>query len=299
MAELVDAYDSKSYGRKVMGVQVSPEALSSHSKGVYIMKKIRLVYRLLGSIFIFTSFCVGIFFFCIFIRNKTKRHKKISKLIQFLAKTLMKVLGFTITTEGLEYLKERTNYLIVANHIGYIDILIIHSFIQNNFFISHHEVQKDSVFLGFIVKNAGVYFIERKNLKTLRKELRETTDFLKKGFHIVMFPEGTSTDGSKILPFHPPFFSTAIYAKKPILPVYINYTKVENEHFSLKNRDLICWYDNNINISFKEHFLRLLQLKSVNVNIKFLPPLSSENKTSRVLAIESREQIQKHFIAFD
>ena len=111
-----------------------------------------------------------------------------------------------------------------------------------------------------------------------------------------MFPEGTSTNGEKILPFHPPFFSIAIRAKKPVLPVYIHYTKIENQALNTQNRDLICWYDNKI--SFKDHFLKLLQIKSINVKVKFLPPLNPENKNSRLLATESRERIQKYFTPF-
>ena len=208
----------------------------------------------------------------------------------------MYIMGFTIKAEGREYLKKNKNYLIVANHIGYIDIPLLQFFIHNNFFISHHEVREDSLFLNFIASQAGAYFIERRNLQKLRKELRETTELLKKGFHVIMFPEGTSTNGNKILPFHPPFFSIAIHSKTPVLPVYINYEKIENQDFNIKNRDLICWYDDKI--SFKNHFLKLLQLKSITVKVKFLPPLPIENKTSRLLATESREQIEKYFTGF-
>lgn len=208
----------------------------------------------------------------------------------------MYIMGFTIKAEGREYLKLNKNYLIVANHIGYIDIPLLQFFIHNNFFISHHEVREDSPFLNFIASKAGSYFIERRNLQKLRKELRDTTELLQKGFHVVMFPEGTSTNGEKILPFHPPFFSIAIRSKTPVLPVYINYEKIEHQDLNIQNRDLIYWYDNKT--SFKDHFLKLLQLKSINVNVKFLPPLNPENKTSRLLAKESREQIQKHFTGF-
>ena len=288
MAELVDAHDSKSCDRKVVGVQVSPEAY------LIKMKKIRLIYRL----FFFISCVLILTFFStlasIFIKDKTKRQKKISSLIHFLSKKLMKAFGFKIKAEGIHHLQKKQNYLIVANHVSYTDITLIHSFIYNNIFITHYEWQENSPFLNLIARKAKVYFIERRNLKNIRKELRETADILKRGLHLVFFPEGTSTNGSQILPFHPLFFSTAIQSKKFILPICINYIKINNEPLTIKNKNLIYWYDHKV--SFTKHLLQFLQLKSIEVNIKFLSPLDSEGKDSRTLAIESREQIQKHFL---
>lgn len=206
----------------------------------------------------------------------------------------MKAIGFTVKAEGLNNLQENQNYLIVANHVSYTDITLIHSFIKNNCFITHYEWQENSPFLNLIAKKAKVYFIERRDLKNIRKELRETADILKRGLHLVFFPEGTSTDGSRILPFHPLFFTTATRTERSVLPVCINYKKINNVPITEKDRDLVYWYDHKI--SFTAHLLRFLQLKSIEVNIKFLSPLSSENKNSRNLAVESRECIQKHFI---
>ena len=261
------------------------------------MKKVRVIYRLIFFLFIIVVlFCFNTLIF-LFIKNKVTRQRKISKLIQFVSRKLMKVLGVNIIAEGLEYFQKNQNYLIVANHVSYIDITIIHSFIHDNKFITHYEWQENSPFLNIIAKKSGVYFVERRNLKNLRKELRETTEILKNDLHLVFFPEGTSTDGSKILPFHPPFFASAIYAKKSILPICINYTKVENEQLNSKNRNFIFWYDQQT--SFIEHFLQFLQLKSIEVKIKFLPPITSEGKNSRTLAIESRDQIEECFISHE
>lgn len=201
-------------------------------------------------------------------------------------------MGVKIEAKGLEHLKKRENYLIVSNHVSYTDITLIHLFIKNNRFITHYEWQESSPFLNLIATKAGVHFIERRNLKNIRKELREATNVLKQGLHLVFFPEGTSTDGSKILPFHPPFFATALQAQKSILPICINYKKVNNTPLTAKNHNLICWYDHKV--SFATHLLQLLQFKSIEVEILFLPPIDTKGKNSRSLAIESREQIIKH-----
>ena len=257
------------------------------------MKKVRLVYRLfcfLSAVFIFLSFGIGIR--CI-IKNKIIRQKKISSLLRFLSAKMIRIIGCSLKVEGLEYLQSKQNYLIVANHVSYLDITLLYSFIDKNRFISHLELKENNPFLSLMIKVGGSYFIERRNLKYIRKELREATTILKQGLSLIFFPEGTSTDGSEIKPFHPLFFGTATQAKKPVLPVCINYKKVDGSAFNLKNRDLICWYDDET--SFAQHLFSLLSLKSIEVELLFLPPIDSKGKTSRFLAEESQRQIQKHY----
>ncbi len=215
-----------------------------------------------------------------------------SRVLQWLSRRQIKSIGMKVKVEGLEHLQENKNYLIAANHVGYMDIPILQSLMHNNRFITHDDVRGQNSFLGLIAKTAGGYSI-RRDLKNIRTELRDTTNILKNGFHLIFFPEGTSTDGSQIKPFYPFFFSTAIRAGKSILPVYIKYIKVGKESFNINNRDLICWYREET--GFKKHFFRLLQIKSGEVSVRFLPPISSEGKSSKALARESWEQIQKHF----
>ena len=256
------------------------------------MKKIRLIYRLFFFLLCVFTLATSSTLMALLIRNKVKRQKIVSSLIKFLSKNLMRVMGVKIEAKGLEHLKKKENYLIVSNHVSYTDITLIHLFIKNNRFITHYEWQENNPFLNLIITKAGVYFIERRNLKNIRKELRDATNILKQGLHLVFFPEGTSTDGSKILPFHPPFFATAIQAQKAVLPICINYKKVNNTPLTAKNYNLICWYDPQV--SFLTHLLKVLQFKSIEAEILFLPPINTEGKNSRNLAIESREQIIKY-----
>ena len=257
------------------------------------MKNIRLTYRL-----VFFLCCVVILLLFrgigwLFIRSKTKRQKRVSALVRFLSIQIRRVIGCSIKVKGLEYLKNKQNYLIVANHVSYLDIILLYNFIGRNKFISHFEIKEGNPFLNIIIKAGGVYFVERRNFNRLRSELRETSAILKQGLNLIFFPEGTSTDGLKIAPFHSVFFSTAIQAQKPILPVCINYKKIEELTWSTKNKDLICWYGDNV--SFTQHLFRLLRLKSIEVELVFLSPIDSEGKNSRWLSTESQKQIQKHY----
>ena len=259
------------------------------------MKNLRAIYRL--CYFLFCAFIVFIYTggLFLFVRNKIRRYKKTSRILQLLSYKLIKTLGFKVTLEGEEYLKKDNNYLIVTNHTSYTDISLLQAFLKDNRFISHYEIKEKNPYLNLISIASGAYFIERRSLQNIRKELRGAIDILQKGLHLVFFPEGTSTDGSKIFPFHAPFFFTAISAKKSVLPVYIQYKKIGEEKISIQNRDKIHWYGE---MGFIDHFLSFLKIKSVEVNIRFLPPVSSEGKTARRLAEETRRKLQENFVPF-
>ena len=257
------------------------------------MKKVRLIYRLsyfLFLILMLTGFSVLI---RLITRDKVRRQKKLSSFSHLLSSKMVRALGCQVKTKGLEQLKKNQNYLITANHVSYLDIVLLYKFINHGRFISYVELKESDLFLNLIISAGGAYFVEKRNLKNIRKELRDTTTILKNKLNLILFPEGTSTDGSEIKPFHSLFFATSRQAGAQVLPVCINYKKIENKPLSLKNRDFICWYDDRL--GFVQHLLRLLQLKSIEAEILFLHPVDPTNKTSHALAEESRKQIQKHF----
>ena len=248
-------------------------------------------------LFIIFSLCVHLIY-----RNSTKKYKKLTAVSYTLLNILIRIFGIklTVTDQNKNVLryKERlkyfqTNKLVVANHLSYIDIALLQSILRNNCFISHHEVKEQNPILYLISKQSGSYFIER-SLKNIRQELRDIAHILKSEVNLVLFAEGTSTNGSSVLPFHTPFFSTAVLADKNILPICINYTHINNKPFSLKNRDQICWYKEN-SASFIQHLFSFFALKSVQAHITFCDLIKSKGKNSRTLAEESHQVISALF----
>jgi len=235
-------------------------------------------------------------------KNNPEKYKKLTAISSILLNILLWVFGVKITVTDknrnpLPY-KQRLKYfqknkLIVSNHLSYIDIALFQSILRNNCFISHHEVKQQSPLLYFISRLSGSYFIER-SIKNIRQELRDIADILKSKVNLVLFAEGTSTDGSGVLPFHSLFFSAAGLANKDVLPVCINYTHINGQPFSLKNRDRICWYKET-HISFLQHLFSFFELKSVKITITFCEPIKNKGKNSRTLATESHRIIATLF----
>ena len=236
-------------------------------------------------------------------KNNIKKYKKLNIASFTLLNILIRILGIklTVTDASKNIIKHKqipeylqNNKLIVSNHLSYLDIALIQSTLKNNCFISHHEIKQQNPILHFISKLSGSYFVERRNLKNIRKELRDVAQILKSGVNLVLFAEGTSTNGSSVLPFHAPFFSTASLANKDILPICINYTHINNEPFSIKNRDQICWYEGQ-KASFLQHLFSFFELRSVRANITFCDLIEHKGKNSRTLAEESHKTIKALF----
>lgn len=192
-------------------------------------------------------------------------------VVSFCSKGMLEVLGIKVAVN--KSIQSRT-YLIVSNHLSYIDILIIAS-LHPCAFVTSLEMKR-SPFLGQIITLAGCLFVNRKNKSKINDEIHNLRLALLSGISVVFFPEATSTDGGEVLRFKRPLFESSIATQIPILPLTINYQRVNQENFSLKNRDFICWYGD---MDFFPHFISLLKQTSVEVSVTvheaFTPGLMS------------------------
>jgi 1-acyl-sn-glycerol-3-phosphate acyltransferase len=160
------------------------------------------------------------------------------------------------------------NYFMVCNHMSYLDILILSS-LRPAVFVTSVEMEK-TFFLGDIAKWGGSFFVDRVNRRNIKKEVEALVRLLKESFNVFIFPEGTSTDGSEILPFKKSLFRVPFMTQFPILPICLKYTHINGEPFSPENCDRVCWYGD---MAFAPHFLQLLALQELKVEVKYLEPL--------------------------
>ncbi len=177
--------------------------------------------------------------------------------VAFYARLMMKVLGLRVKVRGRQDLWDaRGGQLIVANHMSYVDVLLIAS-TRPACFVTSLEI-KGTLGLGQIVQLAGCLFVDRQNKRQLGQEVAELTRGLQEGLDIVVFPEGTSTNGATVLRFKRPLFAAAIHSGASVLPVTINYVTANAQPVNQLNRDSLCWYGD---MTFIRHFLALAKLK--------------------------------------
>ena len=250
--------------------------------------------------FKFISFCLLIcayfihatLFYPFLFIDKYWARKQLTNLISFYSRAFLHVLQIKVNLIGdFEKIhKEETNYLIVSNHLSYIDILILASQIPASF-VTSTDI-KNTPFLGQIVTLAGCLFVNRQDKSNIKNEIKELREALYYGLNVVVFPEATSTNGNEVIRFRHPLFEASVATGRPILPLTLNYSSISQTPITKENRDLICWYGD---MGFFSHFLKLLDQSEVvvdlNLNDSFLPSMLN----SMEAALKSHKLVSQNF----
>jgi 1-acyl-sn-glycerol-3-phosphate acyltransferase len=111
--------------------------------------------------------------------------------------------------------------MLVANHMSWLDITALHAarFCR---FVSKADIKKWP-FIGMLASGIGTLFIERESRRDAMRVVHHMTASLQAGDVLGVFPEGTTSDGSALLPFHANLFQAAIAADAPIQPVALQF----------------------------------------------------------------------------
>ena len=153
-------------------------------------------------------------------------------LIQYWAKRLLRILKIKITLTG-EALKllGKDSYLVVANHISWLDIPVIFS-LKPVTFVSTSDVKTWPI-IGMLAKILGAIFVDRNRKSNLPEVIQAMNHhFAIKKQSVCIFPEGITSNGYQVLPFKSSLFQSAFEADKLLLPLSIKY----KENNVLSNR---------------------------------------------------------------
>lgn len=201
-----------------------------------------------------------------FSMNEERKQNYFLNSIKIYSTILQKILN--ITVESKLNGKEIKGSLIVSNHLSYVDVLILFSQYPS-LFITSIEI-RDTFMLGQIAKFSGCFFVERrKKLLTIEMREKEINDMKRKlehGFNVFLFPEGTSSDGSSVLPFKAHFFQLA-ESGIPVQPVCLKYKG--------ESIDVVPWYGS---MTFADHLFKVCLLRSIEAEIVQLPEIKGDNK---------------------
>ncbi len=197
------------------------------------------------------------------------------------SRSLLQILHVRLETSGTLPQPGGPGVLLIANHISWLDVFVIGA-ASPACFVAKSEVRSWPL-IGLLCRLTRTQFIER-NLKrdTLRANATLTST-LSKGECVALFPEGTSTDGSQVRHFHAPLLQCAIDAGTWVQPIAIRY-----HNGSGLRVDDACYIDD---MSLVQSLLRIMRCCSLHARLVFLPKLSSQEKTRRMLADEAHAAI--------
>lgn len=179
--------------------------------------------------------------------------------------------------------------LIASNHLSYLDILA-YAATMPCVFVSKSEVRGWPVF-GLLAKLGGTLFVERERRTGVESLSRQMKAVLKAGLPLVLFPEGTSTDGSVVLPYYPSLLQPALDCEVAITPAAIGYSAQGTAE------EQLCYYGE---ISFAPHLMSVLRIKQTRATVYFGSPearLTDRKEAARELrdrTLALREELRRN-----
>jgi lyso-ornithine lipid O-acyltransferase len=208
------------------------------------------------------------------------RWKIISRLNRNYTLLLRLILNIKVTVRGDEGQLERGGYVIIANHVGYVDGIILGS-IFPIIFVSKREVKSWPI-VGQWNVLCGTIFINRQRKVQVASLIRQMTRKLQQEANLLLFPEGTSTNGEAMLPFQTVPLAAPLRNRSIIVPVTVTYKTIDDQPVTTANRDSVYWYGD---MEFVTHFWNLLALREIDVLVTIQPKIEcfrySDNSAGR------------------
>ena len=172
--------------------------------------------------------------------------------------------------------------MIVCNHVSWIDIPLVGAALTSRF-VAKSEIQHWPL-IGFIARAIGTFFI-RRGAGGSKPLLDKLKPHLAAGGSVVIFPEGTTTDGRTVLPFHPRLFQAALDCQAPVQPVALRYG------LTASGEDIAPFIGDDELVA---HISRMLRSPGLTAELIYCPPLMPEHYSSRTaMALDAEEAIRR------
>ena len=170
--------------------------------------------------------------------------------------------------------------LLVSNHLSYIDIIVLSS-IRPCVFVAKRDVANWPLF-GWLAHAAGTIFVDRERRVSSANSVDVIRNAIANGAVVVLFPEGTSSDGSAVLPFKPALFESAVQLRCPIAAASIEYALDDGSV-----ADEVCYWRD---MTLIPHLLNLFFKRKIRANYSFSPArIRAGNR--KEIARELRDEI--------
>ncbi len=217
----------------------------------------------------------------IFLVAKAIRSPRTNNLIPIYHKGVLKCFNLECVVEGIPLTMQPTLY--ISNHISYLDIFVLGSVLPGAF-IAKSEIAKLPLF-GLMTKFQNTLFIERGSLKA-DNQIQRIQRRLRDKSNLILFPEGTTSTGTYVAPFHSSIFQSA-KCEDPVItiqPVTIAYTHYKDELMDREARDYYAWYGPR---KILPHLLNGLGLGHAQVKLTCHQPIKFD-------AFESRKEASRY-----
>jgi len=190
-------------------VESAPTEVSTPQR-MHLLRKLRLLVHLAEGL----ATCALLFWW---VRPGARQ-----ALIQRWSRKLLALFRVSLVVHGEQAeARDLAGSMLVSNHVSWLDIYAINGWHPPRF-VAKSEIRGWPV-IGWLCAQTGVLFVERARKRDAHRIMHAIADALRSGDAICVFPEGTTSDGLQLLPFHANLFQAPVTAAAPIRPVALRY----------------------------------------------------------------------------
>lgn len=219
---------------------------------------LRVLLRLIGCGLLAWS-AVADYLWHVWLPDRGRDYRARAAWMQRQAQKLLRLLNLNVAFVG----ETPARGMLVCNHLSYLDIVVLGA-AQPMVFVAKSEVSRWPL-IGFLTRCAGTLFIDRRRKSAVMELSRAMEPVAHQGVPLALFPEGTSSDGAAVLPFHPPLLQPAVTNHWPVSPAWIGY-RLEDGSVA----DEVCYWRD---MTLLPHFLNLLSKAAIQATVAYGPPI--------------------------
>lgn len=214
----------------------------------------RVIYRFPGFCLIALSCCLD-FCFRIWLTGRAGKQTVRAQWSHFWGTQFRRLLGIRLQVHG----RPPTQGMLASNHLSYLDI-VVYAACQPFIFVSKSEVRWWPI-IGQMSRCAGTLFIDRDQRGDVKRMADAFESVIQSGCVVALFPEGTSTGGDRVLPFHSSLFEPAASKGWSVTPAWIGYHVPGGD----ASEEVAYWKD----MTFFPHLLHLFSLREIQATVRF------------------------------
>ena len=224
-----------------------------------------------------------------------------SRIPVFVHRFVCKVAGIRVRQTGNAHLNRPL--LIVANHCSWIDICVVSASLPVSF-VAHSEIAKWP-FFGILAKLQRSVFVERYKRITTKKTADEIASRLSSGDAIVLFAEGTSSNGNVVLPFRSALLGAAYKSISThsikssensvwVQPLSIAYTSILGFPVGRQFRHIVSWYRE---VNLVKHIFKVVRTGAIDVKLIWGQPVPvTDDLDRKILTKQLEEEVRTNLV---